>query len=461
MARREFGQVFWWFLAVAIALAPVAFPQSQAQGMGLGLPPVEGAPGGNGFGFYGLAGYFGYTSTAVPFNATLLNPALNLGPNYLAGGRASAGWHNIGPRTDASIVYTISYDASIRYSSWNSINHYLTFGVSHELTPRLTYSLSGTAVTMRWDQFLFAPTLLGEVAGAGATYDDLVSAILNGKYTNSQLASILTGAPLLESPAATLLYGTRFFTSSLRSQLAYDLSARTHAHAGVGGSRIQHLNSNLAQDGGTYLVPTTTTANAMAGISYDLSPVTEIGVEAQANRTFSRFEDAYITNGVVTADRAVGRHWILEGRGGAGTFTPVRQTFAFKSGPHYVAGGNIIYKAYSNTFIASFLHTIADTSGIAAQSANAASGVWQWHRPGQQWAVFSQGRYEKLTGSTLSNIDAWLSGAGIERMLDRHVTIRAAYIYGRTTGVVSNALASRQLEGVNLVFSWSPQPLGF
>ncbi len=464
MVQREcgnHGQTWWRIFALAIALAPAAFPQNPSQGMGLGLPPIEGEPAGNGFGFYGLAGYFGYTSTAVPFNATLLNPTLNLGPNYLAGGRASVGWQNVGPRTDAHIAYTFSYDGSLRYSSWNSMNHYLAFGVLHELTPRLTYSLSGTAITMRWDQFLFAPTLLSQVAGAPATYDELVSAILSGKFTNSQLASILTGAPMLESPAATLLYGTRFFTSSLRSELSYDLSARTHAHAGVGGSRIQHLSSNLAQDSGAYLVPTTTTANAMAGISYDLSPVTEIGVEAQANRTLSRFEDAYMANGVVTVDRAFGRHWIIDGRGGAGTFVPVRQTFAFRPGPRYVAGGTITYKAYSSTLIAAYTHTIADTSGIGAQSANVASGVWEWHQPGQQWSVFSQGRYEKLTGSTLSNINAWLGGAGIERMLDRHVTIRVAYIYGRTAGVVSGNLVSRQLQGVNLVFSWSPQPLGY
>jgi len=448
---------------VAVALAPAALPQGMGGGMGRGMGGMGGMMGqatGDGFGFYGVAGYFGYTSSAVPFGAEVPTPQLNLGANYLAGGMVSAGWQNLGPRTDAFVSYTLSYDASLRFSSWNAVDHYLRFGITHDATPRLSYSLSGTAMTIRWDQFLFQPTVLDEVAQTPATYDELVSAVLSGKYTNSQLASILTGAPVLESPAATLLYGTRFFDSSARASLSYELTPRLQFHAGVGGSRTQHLSSNSPQLDGAFLVPVVTNVRVNAGVSYTLSPSTTIGLEAQANRSFSHFEDAYITSGVVTVGRAFGQHWIVQGQGGAGTYIPVRQTFGFTGGPHYVAGVGLTYKGYTQTFMAIYGHTIEDVSGLGAQSADTASAAWLWHRPGRKWALYTGGRYATYAHSALSNLNAWVGNAGIERTLGSHTSMQAGYFYGRNSGIVQGAVANRQLEGVNLVISWTPQVIG-
>lgn len=455
------GRAWWRVLAAVTVLAPAAFAQGMGGGMGRGLPSTQAEPGENGFGFYGVAAYAGWTSTAVPFNATFPVSGLGLGPNYLAGGSASMGWADMGALTDAHISYTISYDASLRYSTWNTLNHNLNFGVVHEVSPRLTFHFSGNAATMRWDQFLFEPTVLGELADTSSTFDELVSAILSGKYTNSQLASILTGAPTLESPAATLLYGTRFFTSSLRTGLEYALSPRLHIHGDAGGSRIQHLNSDTAQANGIYLVPATTTATATAGLDYAFSPFTTIGVSANGNRTFSRYEDAYITTVTATANRVLGRHWILNGRGGAGTFVPVRQTFKYGSGLHYVAGGGITYKAENQSVMLQYVHTIQDTSGIAAQSADTGSGIWQVHRPGHHWTVYTRGSYSMLRGSTLSNINAWLAGGGVGRMLNGHTNAMLGYMYGRDSGVIGSTVENRALQAVNLVVSWTPHAMPY
>jgi len=456
--KRGYSRGFWRIPAVAIALLPCAF--SQFMGQGLGMPGVQGEPWGNGFGFYGVSAYAAYTSTAVPFNTVFPLVGEDLGPNYLAGGSASAGWQEIGARTIAHITYTISYDASIRYSSWNSLNHRLFFGVSHGLTPRLTWSFSGSAATMRWDQFLFEPTALSEVSQVPSTFDDLVQAILAGNYSNNQLASILTGAPVLESPASTFIYGTRFFTSALNTQLSYAQSVRLRIYAGASGSRTETLASDRPQIDGVVLVPNTTTVNAMTGFSYALTPLSVIGFETTGSRVFSRYENAYTTTGAVTAGRAFGRHWIANGRGGAGTYFPVQQTFHYKPGPRYVAGGGLTFKANSQTVLLQFNHSITDSTGFGAQTGNSGSGAWEIHRPGQRWAFFSQGTYTSLTGSTLSNVNAWLAGAGIAR-LDRHTTVRLAYMYGRDTGLISNTIESRHLQAVNLVVSWNPHPMAY
>lgn len=453
------GRGGWRILAIVMAVAPAGLAQGPGMG-GSGVPTMQGEPGANGFGFYGVAAYAGYTSTTVPFNATLPVSGLNLGPNYLAGGSASAGWQDYGARTDAHVSYTISYDASLRYSTWNSLNHHLVFGVSHSLSPRWTYSIAGSAATMRWDQFLFEPTALTEVASVPATFDELVSAILNGTYTNSQLASILTGAPTLDSPAATYLYGTRFFTSSLRNQLTYDVSPRMHIYAGLGGMRTQTISSDRPEIDGAVLVPSITSANATTGLTYALSPVSTIGVEAQASRTFSRFEDAYTATGALTAGRAFGRHWLLTGRAGAGTYFPVRQTFRFRTGPQWVASGGITYKGSSQMVMLAYARTIEDTTGLGAQSTGTASAAWEWHRPGLRWATFSQARYTNLSGSSLSNVNAWIASAGIIRF-DRHTTVRLGYVYGRDAGIVNNSIESRQLQAANLVISWTPHAMPY
>jgi len=448
------GKPWWQILALSMVLAPAALSQGMG---GMGLPSMQGGSGENGFGFYGVAAFAEYTSSTVPFNAMVPVAGLDLGPNYLAGGSASMGWMDMGDRTNAHITYNISYDASLRHSSWNTLNHFLSFGLTHGVSPRLTTYFSGTAATLRWDQFLFEPTLLSEVASAPSTFDELVSSILSGKYTNSQLASILTGAPTLESPAATLLYGTRFFTSSLRTGFGYELTSRLHFHADAGGSRTQHLNTDTPQLNGVYLVPTTTSANASMGVNYSVTPFTTIGLGASGSRTFSRFEDAYTVNGVVTASHVFGRHWIVTGRGGTGTYVPVRQIFTYKPGLHYVAGGGITYKSEIQSIMLDYEHTIADTSGIGAESSDSASGNWLLHLPGQKWGVFARGSYTMLTGSTLSNIHGWLGGGGIYRMINRHTNATLAYMYGRNSGTVEGFSESGPLQAVNLVISWTPR----
>jgi hypothetical protein len=43
-----------------------------------------------------------------------------------------------------------------------------------------------------------------------ASFEQLVGAMLSGRFTNEQLASLLTGAPGLQVPGQTALYGTKF-----------------------------------------------------------------------------------------------------------------------------------------------------------------------------------------------------------------------------------------------------------
>ena len=446
-------------LAAAIILAPAAFPQFMGQG---GMPTMMGGVGNgeNGFGFYGVSAFAAYTSRLVPFNASLPTPGLDFGPNYIAGGSASAGWQSRGPRTDAHLTYTFGYDASLRHSSFNAMSHFLNFGVTHEISARLSFAFAGTAAIMRWDQSLFGPSALGELVQTPATFDELTSAILAGKYTNTQLASILTGAPILNSPANSLLFGPRFFTSTVRSSLSYAKSERLRFGVGVSGTRTERLKTGQAGFDGSFLIPSVTMVGANVNVSYLVTPVTTIGFTAGATRTFSRFSDAYAPTAVITADRAFGRHWLVDGRAGAGTYFSLRQTLHQRSTANWIAGGSLTYKTYTETFSLQYSHTITDIYGLGAQYTDSGGAEWVWHLPGKQWAVFAGARYEQLWHSAFGNVHAWVGTAGMERRLGSHTTAMAGTFYGKNSGVAPGGLATGQLLGAELVVSWTPQAMG-
>jgi hypothetical protein len=457
---RNFGLTVACVLLV-LAATPIAKPQGVAQALSAG-----GNEGPDGFQLYSVSVYSEYSSTTVPFGSniafgsSLPTGSSNLGPNYLAGIVAKVGWRKTGARTNFYVTYVPSYDASFRYSSLNSMNNSLSFGMIHDLGPRWTLISSGAAFTARWDQFLFSPTLFSSLTDTPTTFDELSQAILSGKYTSSQLASILTGAPLIESPATTLIYGPRIFNASLRNEISYDHSDRLHFHFGFGATRVQHLSSGQTDDASVSLLPETTTASVSAGVTYALSPLTDLDFDATSSRTFSHFEDAYISNGTATLSRVLGRHWIAQGKGGAGVVTPVRQTFATTPGPHYLAGGTIMYKTLSHAFMGSYDRTITDLYGLGAHSAGIASGAWNWQIPGRSWSASAGGRYESLENIGNHNLNAWLGDAGIGRRFGMHTTVRMAYVYGRISGVYTGTgtgtSEKRALQGVQLVVSWSP-----
>jgi hypothetical protein len=446
---------------VLLAATASAKAQGTAQGITSG-----GNEGPDGFQLYSVSVYAEYSSEAVPFGLTggfssSLPFGANLGPNYFAGIVAKVGYRKMGARTNFYVTYVPSYDASLRYSSLNSMNNSLSIGLMHNFSPRWTLTSSATALTARYDQFLFSPTVFSSLAGTPATFDELSQAILSGTYTNSELASILTGAPLIESPASNLIYGPRIFTASLRNTISYEHSTRLRFHFGFGGSRTQGLNSGQIENASVRLLPETTTATAAAGVDYTLSPVTDVSFEASGYRTFSRFEDAYISNGTASVGRILGRHWIARVRGGAGVVTPIRQTFATPPGLHYLAGATVTYKTVSHTFMGSYDRTITDYYGLGAHSAGVASGAWNWHIPGRTWFASAVGRYEMLEDIDNHNLDSWLGNAGIGRRFGMHTILRLAYLYGRIEGAYGNAPEKQSLQGVQLMVSWSPHlPLG-
>ena len=181
----------------------------------------------DGFHIYTATVYTGYSSLALPnANFNYLLGAVPTGGDVLTGGSLSVGWTHFGPRSSFSITYNPSYQGFVQNSQWNALNHSLSLNLNRKLGNKWALTLSGAGAVNSLYQSMFTPSTLSNAAAVPATFDELASAMLSGRFTNDQLAGVLTGSPGLESPDQTALYGNKVLSGSLSSSLSYTHSRR-------------------------------------------------------------------------------------------------------------------------------------------------------------------------------------------------------------------------------------------
>src|SRR5262249_10276458 len=272
------------------------------------------------------------------------------------GGSISAGWSERGARSNVSIQYTASYLAQVRYSNLNALSHFLVIGASRRLSPKWSVGFSGSSTLSTYNQLLFSPMVFSSVVATPATLDDLASAILAGKYTNDQLASLLTGAPLIESPARTAIFGNRVFASFAGITLSYAHSTRLSFNLSTSGSLMRHMNErNQPRDAQyLYLIPRAITANAGVSVSYALSARTEVGINMSSSRALSSIQDAYTTSASGFIGRTIGRRWFAQVHGGGGFITNIHSHYPSSAGTSPVFGGSLGYRTSAHGFLGSY-----------------------------------------------------------------------------------------------------------
>jgi len=249
----------------------------------------------------------GYSSSAYPqggLNLGLAPGATNLGGDATYGATASVGWQLHRAQTNLSVLYSGSYGGEVRYSNLNAYNQSLSFSANRALTPKLTFTLSAAGVDNSVAQYLFQPSSLSVLTQTPATFDDLAAAAAVGQFSSSQVASMLTGAPLMQLPGRSLLAATRILSYSAQAGLDYALSSRMHLHfagfAAAGQNRLSGDQQNTAP--ANYVMPRSLGANAGIGTTYSLSPRTTVGAELSANRSVNRFQSAYVTSATLPSD---------------------------------------------------------------------------------------------------------------------------------------------------------------
>ena len=306
------------------------------------------------------------------------------------------------------LTYTPSYTGRLRFAAWNALNHSASFNAARRFG-KWRFNVSAAADLSNLSEFLFSPTVFASVAAVPVSFNDLAAAVLTGTFSNAQLASLLTGAPLVESPARNLFFGERMFTSAVQTSLSYAPSPRLAITFSGSANRTQHLSDNqagVAQS--SYLIPKTTSAGAGLALSYSRSARTQLGISVISNRVASSIQDVYTTTTTASLGRTMGRRWFLQVSGGIGVMNPVRSTYVLPTRPQPVANASLGYRTLSHTFLGSYSRAVSDSYGLGASSTSSTSGSWRWARPGRSWWIESSAGWQQLAGgAAYANSSGW------------------------------------------------------
>jgi hypothetical protein len=291
-----------------------------------------------------------------------------------------------------------------------------------------------------------------------ATFDDLAAALSIGQFSNAQTASMLTGAPVLESPARSLLLGDRVLSYSAQAALNYAHSSRLRFHFASFAAAGQHRTggqSGIPQQ--NYVMPHSIGANAGMGVSYSSSPRTDLGFDVGADRTQNRYQSTYGTTATASLGRKMGMHWFLRVYGGGSFYEVIQQANGTPKTRQAVGGGAIGFHTYRHTFIGSYDRSSSDAFGFAIGTSTSAAGAWNWHRPGSRWSMFTSFGQQQTRNTGFTSISGWQVSTGMAGSLSAHTSVTAQYVYFRSAGSYLGTFSNLAVHSVRVSLGWAPQ----
>jgi hypothetical protein len=409
---------------------------------------------------YGVSIYSGYSTSALPIELgqTALAGAQELAGSANYGASASVGWQRHRRGTNLSMLYSLSYAGVTNYSDLNGLSHSFSMTASQQLTPKWTLSLSGSAQDSTQAEFMYQPSALSVLSQLPATFDDLAAAFSIGQFSNTQMASMLTGATMLESPARGLLLGNRVLSYSANIGLTYARSSRLSFHfatLSAGGQNLRGGQNSIPQE--KFILPRSLGMNGGMSLSYSLSARTQVGLNVEENRVTNRYQNAYTTNGTASLGRKMGMRWFLSMHGGGSVTRTNQATYGTPVGRQMIGGGSIGFRTYTQTFTASYDRTSSDTYGFAVGTNTTATGSWNWRRPGSRWTFFASGGQQQMKSTGFADLSGWEASGGISATLNAHTALSAQYVYFNTKGTYVGNLDNMIAHSVRLSLNWNPQ----
>jgi hypothetical protein len=434
-----------------------------------GMNPMGQNP--HGLQLYDLTGFVGWTSMASPQRGLILqsNGTL-LGSDTTVGGGGSLGWALRGAKTRFAIRYSGGYDGEFRYTEWNAFYHFLSMSVSRRLTSKLTLNLSARGSVSNYNQLLFSPTIFGSLVAAPGSFEDLSAAVLSGQYNNDQLASLLTGAPVIDSPSRTVFFGNRVFTGSGAITMGYAHTRRLSFGFNADYGYEQHLaDANSDAPKTSFLLPHASYGMAGVNVSYALSRRTQIGAGTSSGRSFSGIQQSYTHSANIFLGHEINRHWFMQANAGAGFATNVHANPPMSTlGTRPSFGAKLGYRTYAHTFMASYERMLTLAYGAGASDTTMVGGGWRWWQPGHTWGVSASGADEFLHNPAFRKISGWRGTFGITKQMGMHTVLESGYSYGAySSGLLSTtpapespgAPSKSHQHTVRLTVVWYPQSL--
>jgi hypothetical protein len=404
---------------------------------------------------YGVSVFSGYSTSAYPLSQSVQPGASAIGGDVNYGADASMGWQRHREWMSFSVIYSPSYVGQGHYSNLNSLNHTLWLSASRRWGSKWTASLSGSGQDVSLTQFLFSPTALAVRSQVPMSFDDLAAAFAVGQFTNSQVASMLTGASAPASPTQSLLYGYRSLAYSAQGSLVYAYSPRLSFQVNSYASGSQPLSSGSSVPG-NYLVNHMIGANGGVNMSYSLSPRTQVGLNLEETWQINHYQGAYITAASVSIGRKMGEHWFATANGGYYT------TKSTRNGPSLpnnqaMGGGSLGWKTYRQTFTASYNRSSTDSYGLIGTVSNI-GGSWGWHHPGSDWSLGASFSEEQTQNTGFVSLSGWNASTGVTRKISSQSILTAQYVFYTGRFTYNTIPTKLTVHSVRLSIGWSPQP---
>lgn len=432
----------------AVAGGQTAWGQIDAPRSGIGVPRT-------GFHLQSVSFETEYLSSGIDTPGTVaFLPGMR--SDVQIGGSAAAGWSHSREKWQASLMYSISYLARLRYSEWNGFNHFLSISISRKLGRQWSAHLSGSGAVSTTAQWGFTSNPYAQALFVPSTFDELAAAVLTGQTSNAQIAAALTGSPAQFSSAAAIFYGRRFFNAAAQAGVTYSHSPRTTVTLTASGSRFEHLSDSGSGSGIGYAVPRTMALTAGAQISHSLSPQTTVSVTTTAGRIFSAVQNSYTKTISAGWGRRMGARWFTGAQGGIAQTTTLDHKTGFNDAPQYVGGGSLGYTYGSHVFLGSFNVSAIDIYGLGARTMRSSGGGWHWRRPGLRWGLSADGDWQQFAAGEANAAGAasWRARAGVTRQLSRTTVASTEYVY--FSGAVPGMAYQYSAHAVQLMLTIAP-----
>jgi hypothetical protein len=406
-----------WMGAVVLGQTPDGV--NPATDTGGGLPS-------NGVHLY-AAGSGGYSSFREPSN--LVTPGMVGGQalqGYTAWASATISYSHYYAGTGFGIEYSPSYSHVVDATE-EGFSQRLGLKYFHQVIPKWTFFVS--------------------VAGSQATLEESLFTSQT-QAVNATAAGDSPNAPIVFSPAPTLLFGSRVLSLSGDAGVTYSPSPRLHFSFDAGGADTQARPDTSQTVEAS--IPRMRTEFGTFDASYSVSPKTEIGGDATYSETSSGFGVFRYSQLEVHAGRKLGMRWYLAGAVGTGLVNNQASTLT------YIGHAMLRYAGRENTVILSVRRAPGDNYGLGSSASEYYSAAWNWRQRNRAWSLQANADWQQQTGGVLGDIHTWDVGLGLSRSLGRQagVTIGGSYLREDVSSAFN--LAGEIAYAVRLTIYWIP-----
>lgn len=352
-----------------------------------------------------------------------------------AGADVAAYW---GQRTRLAVTYHAGYSYNQKYSALNGVDHNVTLSFGTDPARHTVFTLSASGESGVTSDALFDPRYAYHVVQGSTSITDVATGL--GTASPEQL---------LSSPVELALAGARRRAGAATAGITHTIAPRLTTFARVGAAREIHSYGGAQQVLVPY--PNVTIATSEVGASYQLRPRTRITASAGYARSYTRLYRADWETAGLGVERRIGRRSFGSLQGAyvrmseAGLGGSARNSYA-------VTGTFGTMKGF-HTLAVTGSRGVASLHGLGAETTHGVEGVWSWAPQASSWTISSSVGYERLRGSAVGTVQAWIWQGNAVRRLARNFQVAFSTVYLSDTGAEVLGLNRR---GVRISFTWTP-----